>query len=65
MSGHRRGLFAGKPAKEDVKALVDWLPTMPQFTRPVFLKESKALRASHAVLKLAREKGSNGYERVL
>ncbi|MCO5205134.1 MAG: DNA polymerase III subunit delta [Anaerolineae bacterium] len=55
--------FVGKPAKEDVKALVDWLPTMPQFTRLVFL-ESKALRASHAVLKLAREKGSNGYERA-
>lgn len=55
--------FTNKPAKEEVKAVVAWLPTMPTFTRLIFL-ESTALRDTHAAIKLARQKESGGYERA-
>ena len=55
-------LFANKPSKEFAKALVAYLPTMPETTRLVFM-ESKPLRRNHALVKLANE-DKNGYVKL-
>lgn len=53
------GLFAAKPNKPFMDALLAYLPGLPQKTRLVFL-ESETLRANHAILKLAAAE-SSGY----
>jgi DNA polymerase III subunit delta len=46
--------LSSKPDKEFVDQLVDYLPTLPETTRLIFLESSK-LRDNHRVLKLAEE----------
>lgn len=52
-------LFKSKPSTDFLKELADYLPTLPDTTRLVFM-ESKGISAKHRIFKLANE-AENGY----
>ncbi|MCA9949172.1 MAG: DNA polymerase III subunit delta [Anaerolineales bacterium] len=55
-------LFAAKPNKSFMDALLTYLPVLPKKTRLVFL-ESQALRSNHAVVKMATAE-NGGYAKL-
>jgi DNA polymerase-3 subunit delta len=55
--------FSSKPSAADIKAMVAYLPALPDFARLVFL-ESKELRKTNKLIKLAQDKAVKGYVRA-
>jgi DNA polymerase-3 subunit delta len=54
---------AGETGKKAVQMLVEQLPTLPEWTRLIFVERDK-LSDSHKVVQKAREAGANGYEKA-
>lgn len=55
--------FVSKPAQVERKAMLAYLPELPDFTRLVFL-ESSLLPKNHAAITLAGQKSAGGYVKV-
>jgi DNA polymerase-3 subunit delta len=54
---------AGETGKKAIQLLVEQLPTLPEWTRLIFVERTK-LPDTHKIVQKARESGSNGYEKA-